>query len=386
MRKGKLLIIDDESPVRDTVVGYLEDSQYEVIEASNGEEGLHLFRSTKPDLVLCDLKMPKIDGLAVLKTVLEESPNTPFIVVSGVGVMSDVVEALRLGASDYLVKPLSDLAVLEHSIEKNLSAANLMKQNESYRIRLEQANQQMEADLKAGRKIQQRMLPDAKAVIHGYQLEHQIFPSHYLSGDFVDYFELNDHQLLFFIADVSGHGVSSAIITVLIKNYLQTLKSSWDSKIHDQLSNPSQILTGLNQYLIEMGLDRHATMFVGVIDSAGAKLIYSCAAHFPTPILKRANDSEALPTDGLPVGLLPEAVYQNREKSLSDVTGMFLCSDGLLEIMQEASLVQKETRLLEMITESNNSLTEICAYLGMENVDDIPDDITLLSVNNIELS
>ncbi|WP_428243679.1 SpoIIE family protein phosphatase [Gynuella sp.] len=385
MRKGKLLIIDDESPVRDTVVGYLEDSQYEVIEASNGEDGLQLFRSAKPDLVLCDLKMPKIDGLVVLKTVLEESPNTPFIVVSGAGVMSDVVEALRLGASDYLVKPLSDLAVLEHSIEKNLSAANLMKQNESYRIRLEQTNQQLEADLKAGRKIQQRMLPDNRAVIHNYRLEHQIFPSHYLSGDFVDYFELNDHQFLFFIADVSGHGVSSAIITVLIKNYLQSLRGSWDTDVHDQLSDPSRILAGLNQYLIEMGLDRHATMFVGVIDSAKAKLIYSCAAHFPTPILKRANDAEALPTDGLPVGLLSEAVYRNREKSLADVSGMFLCSDGLLEIMDEASLVQKETRLLEIITESNNSLSEICAHFGMGNVEDIPDDITLLSVNNIEL-
>ena len=104
--EATLLVIDDEEPVRSTIVAYLEDSGYNVIEASNGEEGLKMFFEHQPDLILCDLRMPRMDGLVVLERVIAHSAEVPFIVVSGAGVMNDVVDALKLGASDYLFKPV----------------------------------------------------------------------------------------------------------------------------------------------------------------------------------------------------------------------------------------------------------------------------------------
>ena len=109
MNAGKLLVVDDESSVRHSLATYLKDSGFEVLEAQDGREGLEQIRSQNPELVLCDLRMPGMDGLELLGKIAEEELDLPVIVVSGAGSMSDVVDALRLGASDYPVKPIVDL-------------------------------------------------------------------------------------------------------------------------------------------------------------------------------------------------------------------------------------------------------------------------------------
>jgi CheY-like chemotaxis protein len=112
----RVLTIDDEPMVRDIFSVYLEDSGFEVIQASDGPTGIDLIRRERPDLVLCDLRMPGMDGLQVLATVTREFPDLPILVVSGMGGMSDAIQALKFGAWDYVTKPIEDMAVLEHAI------------------------------------------------------------------------------------------------------------------------------------------------------------------------------------------------------------------------------------------------------------------------------
>ncbi len=133
----RILTIDDEENIRTSFRLYLEDFDYEVIEAKNGREGLELFAREKPDLVLCDLRMPGIDGLEVLSKIREESPETPIIVASGTGVISDAIEAIRRGAWNYLLKPIQDLSVLKHAIDQALERARLIRENRAYQERLE---------------------------------------------------------------------------------------------------------------------------------------------------------------------------------------------------------------------------------------------------------
>src|SRR5690606_11818039 len=118
--RAKLLIIDDDEVVRASVAAYLEDSGFTVLQAGNGTEGLSCFETEQPQLVICDLRMPQVDGLELIRRVAAVDADLPVIVMSGAGVMSDVVEALRLGAADYLIKPLEDLAVLEQSVNRAL--------------------------------------------------------------------------------------------------------------------------------------------------------------------------------------------------------------------------------------------------------------------------
>ncbi|MCP4217531.1 MAG: response regulator [bacterium] len=133
-----VLTIDDEKAIRSSFKNFLEDYDYTVYEAENGRVGLDVFSRVKPDLVLVDLRMPEVDGLQVLAEVAGKSPDTPIIVVSGTGVMGEAVEALHLGAWDYLLKPVEDLSVLLHAVEKALERSRLIRENRTYQEHLEE--------------------------------------------------------------------------------------------------------------------------------------------------------------------------------------------------------------------------------------------------------
>jgi diguanylate cyclase (GGDEF)-like protein/PAS domain S-box-containing protein len=133
-----ILTIDDEDQIRNSFQLFLEDHDFDVIEARNGREGLDVFRREKPDLVLCDLRMPEMDGLEVLRTIKTESPDTPIIVVSGTGIIGDAIEAIHRGAWNYLLKPIQDMSVLLHAINQELERARLIIENRAYQEHLEE--------------------------------------------------------------------------------------------------------------------------------------------------------------------------------------------------------------------------------------------------------
>ena len=132
-----ILVIDDEPTLRRIFSYTLEDRNYEVLTAENGRIGIETFEREKPDLVLTDLRMPEADGLEVLKHIRGSAPETPVIVISGANSLDDAVQALRLGAWDYLIKPLHDIALLGHAVDKALERARLQKENRLYREHLE---------------------------------------------------------------------------------------------------------------------------------------------------------------------------------------------------------------------------------------------------------
>ncbi|TRX62120.1 sigma-54-dependent Fis family transcriptional regulator [Fulvivirga sp. M361] len=101
----KILIIDDEQSIRDTLKEILEYEKYDVSEAKNGEEGLKMLTKEKFDVALCDIKMPKMDGLEVLEKGIEQGIETQFIMISAHGTIETAVEATKKGAYDFIQKP-----------------------------------------------------------------------------------------------------------------------------------------------------------------------------------------------------------------------------------------------------------------------------------------
>ena len=104
--KGSILVADDEAVARQSVVEVLQEEGYQVYEAADGQAAIEALEELDLDLVLCDLKMPGADGLSVLKRVRERYPQTMFMLMTAYGSVETSVEALRLGAQDYLLKPL----------------------------------------------------------------------------------------------------------------------------------------------------------------------------------------------------------------------------------------------------------------------------------------
>ena len=129
---SKILIIEDEESIRRVLKKVLiqENKKYEIVEAVDGVDGISKINSGKYDLILCDIKMPKKDGIEVLKYVLEESPSTPTIMISGHGDLETAVESMRLGAFDYISKP-PDLNRLLNSVRTALLNNSFVKTSKS---------------------------------------------------------------------------------------------------------------------------------------------------------------------------------------------------------------------------------------------------------------
>ncbi|MBK8288242.1 MAG: SpoIIE family protein phosphatase [Pseudomonadales bacterium] len=388
---GTILLVDDDAMVRLSVAAFLEDSGYKVEQVADGASALAAFQHNPPSLIITDLKMPRMDGLALLRAVAASPQPVPVIVMSGAGSMQDVVEALRYGAADYLVKPIVDFRVLEHAIDKCLERVRLVEQNRCYREQLEKTNREMaeylrelEQDQQAGRQLQLKLFPQQDLTAGPYHFSHCIIPSLYLSGDFLEYVKFGEDFLGFYIADVSGHGVSSAFVTALLRHFsLNVYRETREAAIRGDASpfpTPADVLSYYNRELLAAGIDKHVTMFMAVLDRQSNTLAYSVAGHLPMPILATDEGVQYLGGNGMPVGILHEARYQNYSVQLPARFTLVLCSDGVLEVIPAKGLIEKEAMLLELVAASDRTQRGIEQQLNMDAVGDAPDDIAIMTL------
>ena len=105
--KAKILVIDDDTSLRRILEYNLQEEGYEVQATASGEEGLFLFKQFRPDLVITDMKMSGMDGLKVLNSIKESSPDTLVIIITAFGTVDVAVEAMKAGAYDYITKPFN---------------------------------------------------------------------------------------------------------------------------------------------------------------------------------------------------------------------------------------------------------------------------------------
>ncbi|MAZ44953.1 MAG: fused response regulator/phosphatase [Legionellales bacterium] len=391
--EATILVVDDEDTVRESIVAHLEDSGFECLQANDGEAGLKLFRDEKPDCILTDIDMPKMRGIDFLSAIVDESPDTPVIVVSGAGVMQDAVNALRLGAWDYLIKPIPDLTVLEHAVCKSLEQSRLKAENIRYRAELETMNQKLkesldilQEDQEAGRAVQTSLLPQAVHQTGEYTISHKIEPSLYLSGDFVDHFQIDKMHFGFYIADVSGHGASSAFVTVLLKSLMNTLLTNHQAGTDDTLMNPENVLSTLSKEVYEAKMGKYLTMVYGVLNLETHELKWSIGGHFPYPLFVTGNKVEFLENKGFPIGITASAEYECHTLHIPENAKLAMFSDGILEISPESELAEQEKHLKNMVLNNTASVDAFFEALQLNELDALPDDITMLLLQRGQLS
>ena len=163
-----VLVVDDDPFIRATTRTVLRSRGFEVLQAGDGREGLGTFLDSRPDLLIVDLKMPVMSGLELLSHLSDHIERTPVLVISGEGGLDEAVNALRLGAWDYLVKPIVSPAVLHHAVDKALERAALIRENEEYRQNLERQVQQRTMELqKANLELEHQFLKQQKLGIIG---------------------------------------------------------------------------------------------------------------------------------------------------------------------------------------------------------------------------
>lgn len=132
---SNILIIDDEKAIRKTLVEILSYEGYKIDEAGDGEEGYRKFREKEYDVILCDIKMPKMDGIEFLEKAKESNPDIPIIMISGHGTIETAVEAVRKGAYDYISKP-PDLNRLLITIRNAMDKTSLVAETKVLKRRV----------------------------------------------------------------------------------------------------------------------------------------------------------------------------------------------------------------------------------------------------------
>lgn len=134
-----ILIIDDEPMLRETLATYLEDMDYDIFEAGNGREGLEQLQANMDEVeaVIVDLNMPVMDGYGFIREAVPMNEELPIIVLSGVGIVEDALQAIRLGAWDFITKPITNFSILDYTLTKAFEKTRLIKENKEYQAGLE---------------------------------------------------------------------------------------------------------------------------------------------------------------------------------------------------------------------------------------------------------
>ncbi|CAA0098348.1 Phosphoserine phosphatase RsbP [Halioglobus japonicus] len=385
---GNVLIVDDLPGRAEKLASFLSGSGFNVNLITDVSNSTYSLGSDSDlDVILCELDLKDFSWVAARHALREMDVQVPVIMFCDVADPEKMMTALRLGASDFFLRPIEDKDALVRSIERCVRQRNLRRELQDSRDRLEATNMELrgtvkmlEQDQQAGRQVQMRMLPATPMVLNDYVFSHTVIPSLYLSGDFTDYFTVGDDFVIFFMADVSGHGSSSAFATVLLKNLFARKRSDYSRRHDETILEPVAMLKHANKELLDLDVDKFATMVVGLLDMREHTLRYSVAGHLPLPVLVSDAGARYLEGEGSTVGLMEDAEYEEHIIDLPERFMLALFSDGILEILPQMSLIEKEEYFLKVFEETADSPDQLASHLGLDHVDTAPDDIAALFV------
>lgn len=383
-RHKKVLVASGTASVNNNINDALNDSGYEISAVASDEACIEQVASGDAILVFISLFDRTTDAGALVARIRARDSELPIVLMADAETAGQVVPLLDQGASDYLLYPAAHPGLIAYAVSRNLRLQKELRRRKRGERDLKRLNRtlldslkELEQDQQAGLRVQQGMMPESPFRLGELQLEHRIVPSLILSGDFIDYFELPDGRLLFYIADVSGHGTSGAIVTVLLKSFSTRLYNEFDEL---GLGDAAQILGWFNRELLACGLPQHVTMFLGVMDKAGDSLQYANAAHFPATILSSPESTRYLESGGLPLGIYESAQYTCRHEDLPKSFSMVMFSDGIFEIFPGDSLKTKEEGLLSLVESGGSDVDVLAERLGLGEVNEVPDDIAVFTL------
>jgi serine phosphatase RsbU (regulator of sigma subunit) len=295
------------------------------------------------------------------------------------------IDLFRLGIAD-MWSGSTQQAEIEASIARIEDNAKSLGKLNAYGRQLEMANLELEQSLHtlrqdqvAGLEVQKNLMPESPLTFGDYEISHSVTPSLYLSGDFVGYNFVLGRYLLFYFADVSGHGASSAFVTVLLRFMIgRVIRRHITENDHKALQNaPEGLLEHINNQILATGLGKHLTMVAGSVDTQTSIMRYVVGAQLPRPILICDGKASYLPGKGKPVGIFEQASWQVEEMQLPERCALVLLSDGVFDLVPDRDLAAKENTLLHYLANSSENTQSLKKALSIEVSHEPQDDISM---------
>lgn len=290
-----------------------------------------------------DLYDPTIIAIADIQDYLDYKWTLPTIVLAFENEGSALAQAWELGA----------LAGWMWNKLPSNPQQSLLKIDAQYK------RNQDSRDLPSAAELQKRLLPNP-IELQNYTVETFFQPSAYLSGDWFDYWKISDKEVMFYLADVSGHGVTSSLLT------------SWMAAFHGRAKTPRGLIKKLNGMLVQENIEKHITMIAGILNLETHQLRWSSAGHYPPAIIFEPNQApKILHTSSFPLGLTEELEVEEHECVLNRHARFIICSDGALEPFNGGL---------------NDQFTQLVYHLqnqSFEAPEHVADDIAILSLRRM---
>ncbi len=297
-----------------------------------------------------------------------------------------VAKFFRLGAVDVLLAgDTSDM--LEQTMTRLAQVATIRQQQVIDRAKLESTNDELQESLRllkqdqiAGLEVQKSLMPESPLSAGEYQISHSIVPSLYLSGDFVGYNVVLGRYLLFYFADVSGHGASSAFVTVLLRFMVGRVirRHQLEEDYAALAMAPQGLVEHINSQMLATGLGKHMTLFAGSVDMDNNVMRYVAGAQLPPPILVVDGEAVFLPGKGKPVGIFEDVTWHVEELKMPERSSLVLLSDGVFDLFPEAQIADKEAAILKLLGTRSGTLEDLKEALQIDYIEEPQDDISLL--------
>ncbi len=395
----RVLVVDDSRAQRHLLSSMLKRWGYEVLEADSGHAALEICQREPLDLILSDWMMPGMNGLEFCKEFrkLERDNYGYFILLTSKSEKDEVAHGLDVGADDFLAKPVNGselrariragerIQQMERELtDKNRTVTDALAEIQClYDI--------IDRDLIEAKKLQQSLVKERYRDFGTAEVSLLLRPSGHVGGDLVGLFPINSTQIGLFSIDVSGHGITSALMTARLAGFLSGSTPDQNlALVHCDgggysARSPALVAEHLNRIVLEeMDTEHYFTLLLAHLDLQTGAVVATQAGH-PHPAIQRADGTvEYCGQGGLPVGLLPDATYEDFNVALNAGDRLFLMSDGITECPGNDGEMLDEDGVVEMLIRNASIrgskfleavMWDLNEYSGGQ---DFPDDISAI--------
>ncbi len=373
-----VLLVDDQAIIGEAVRRMLaphDDITFHFCQ--NPQEALARAAELRPTVILQDLVMPEIDGLDLVPQYRqqEETKDTPLIVLSTREEPVTKAEAFARGANDYLVKLPDQLELIARIRYHSKGYINLLQRNAAYEA-IALSRQRLAAQMEAGAKYLSALLPEKTE--SPIAVDWRYVPSTDIGGDTFGYHWIDEEHFAFYLIDVTGHGLDSALLSVSVMNQLRSRALA-----NADFRDPAQVLAALNEtFPMEEYGEKCFTIWYGVYQPKSRDLIW-CGGGHPDALLYPPSDGPVEPpirleSQGPMMGMISWSEFETGQQTILPGSKLFVYSDGVHEIHKtdgsEWSFEEYVAFLTRILPEPSNAMDELLKHVrelhGSELLDD----------------
>jgi phosphoserine phosphatase RsbU/P len=363
--RATILVAEDNETSRAILLRILDRPGWKVVAARDGNEALALARTTAPDVVLLDVRMPGRSGFDVCEQLVAEAARPEAFAVIFLSALSDPadrIEGLRRGAVDFVSKPFDTAEILAR-IETHVRLLRLRRDLERANDELRRKEAALTADLRAAAEIQASLLPAAVPAVAGIAIAWRFLPSDHVGGDLFHVGAVDGRNVTAWLLDVSGHGVPAAMVAAaaaqaLAPGELAALAAAGGA------AAPADVLRLLDARFPLERFERPFTIAYLTIDAATGRVRFSRAGHPPPLVLRRDGRIEELAAGGSLIGLGSGVPFAEDATTLAPGERIVLYSDGLVEAADTSGEVFGVARLRAVLRDTaDRQLDEVCGEI-----------------------